>query len=334
MSELRRDLVKNKWVSISTDRVYKPNDFPVGRVETANTPVGFCPFCEGNEEVTPPEIAAYRKAQTEPNSTGWLVRTIPNKFAAFSLEGNLKEEHTGIYRYCNGLGNHEVIIEAPQHGTDFHEIDLEQVEMIISMFKQRYNDIALDQRIKYIQIYKNRGLFGGASLGHSHSQIVCLPFVPQENEGMPQYYKETGSCLICDMLRQENSCQERIIYQGEFFMLICPYASRFAYETWIVPKRHTEHFGQLSEAEEKELALLCKKVSTTIVNEVGNPSYNFVINTAPVNTTYQPGYHWYMEFTPRLLVSAGVEVATGVYINPMAPEMAAPILREGLKSIL
>jgi len=331
MSELRKDYVKNKWVSISSQRAYKPNDFPTGKVEIFRNPSGFCPFCEGNEAATPPEIAALGREQGEPNSKGWLVRAVPNKFAAFSLEGELEENRNGIYQFYNGLGKHEVIVETPNDELDFHELPLERMEMIISLFKQRYNELAQDPRIKYIQIYKNRGLFGGASLIHTHSQIVCLPFVPSENVGMPQWYREKGSCLICDILKQEQESQERIVYEGDQFIIICPYASRFPYESWIVPKRHTEQFGELSEVEEKELAWLCKKISVAIVNEVGNPSYNFVINTAPVNTAHEPGYHWYMEFTPRLLVPAGVEIATGVFINPMAPEIAAPILKKGFK---
>ncbi|MBP7331217.1 MAG: Galactose-1-phosphate uridylyltransferase [Firmicutes bacterium ADurb.Bin373] len=328
MSEIRKDYVKNKWVSISSNLTLKPKDFPIMKVETSSAPAGFCPFCEGNEAATPPEILAFRKGKEEPDSGGWLVRTIPNKFSAFALAGELEEKHIGLYRFCNGLGKHEVIIETPQHDTDFHELALERMEMIVSTFKMRYNALAQDERIKYIQIYKNRGLFAGASLAHSHSQIIGFPFKPGENDGLPQYYKDQGRCLICAILQQEQDSNQRIIHEGKYFVALCPYASRFAYETWIVPKRHTEHFGRLTEAEEKELAWFCKKLSMAIVHSLDNPSYNFIINTAPVNSLYEPGYHWYMEFTPRMLVAAGVEVATGVYINPVAPEDAAPILRE------
>ena len=205
--------------------------------------------------------------------------------------------------------------------------------MIVSMLKQRYNALSEDHRIKYIQIYKNRGMFGGASLDHSHSQIVGLPFVPTENQGLPQYYQEKGKCLLCDMIKQEQDSKVRIIYEGECFIILCPYAPRFAYESWIVPKRHTEHFGQLNEIEEKELALLMKKFTVAVIDCLANPAYNFVINTAPVNAPYEPGYHWYLEVTPRLLVTAGVEVATGVYMNPVAPEVAAQMLKESLKEV-
>lgn len=333
MSEIRKDSIRNKWVSISSNLVFKPKDFPIMKTATTAAPSAFCPFCAGNESVTPPEIAAFRKEEQEPDNTEWLVRTVPNKFSAFELKGKLQEKQIGIYSFCNGLGKHEVIIETPEHDTDFHELDLARMGLIIAMFKSRYNDIADDERIKYIQIYKNRGMFGGASLAHSHSQIIGLPFVPDDNSGLPEYFEEKGRCLLCDILKQEQHCGERIVHQGEYFVILCPYASRFPYETWIIPKRHTEHFGQLTELEERELARLCKMISMVIVQGLGNPSYNFMINTAPVNCPYKPGYHWYMEFAPRLLVRAGVEIATGIYINPTSPEIAAQYLREGLESL-
>ncbi|MEA1961847.1 MAG: DUF4931 domain-containing protein [Bacillota bacterium] len=335
MSEIRRDLVKNNWVAVAADRALKPNDFPIAKkgVEASAENAGFCPFCEGNEHFTPPEIAVYGRNSSEANTPGWLIRTIPNKFSAFPLVGDLEKKTTGIYTNYNGLGQHEVIIETPEHGSGFHSFDVERIEMIAAMLKERYNCLREDPRIKYIQIYKNCGMFGGASLEHSHSQIVGLPFVPQENQGLPQYYAQKGSCLLCDMLKQEQESKERVIYESECYLVLCPYAPRFAYETWIVPKRHTEHFGQMNDIEVKELAALSKRLTTAILDCLNNPSYNFVINTAPVNASYEPGYHWYMEITPRLLVAAGVEVATGVYMNPVAPEVAAQMLKESFHAV-
>ncbi len=336
MAEVRRDLVKNNWVAVANDRALRPNDFPIARrgFNTCGEASGSCPFCEGNEALTPPEITAWRTGEQQADTPGWLIRTIPNKFSAFSLEGQLEEKRNGIYPCYNGLGQHEVLVETPEHGVEYHSLELERIEKIISMLKERYNVLAEEPRIKYIQIYKNRGMLAGASLEHSHSQIVGLPFAPMENQGLPQFYKEKGRCLLCEILKQEQDKKERIIYEGESYIIICPYAPRFAYESWIVPKRHTEHFGQISPAEEKELAFLTKKFTMAMLQCLDNPSYNFVINTAPVNVSYEPGYHWYMEVTPRLLVSAAVENATGVYINPVAPELAAGMLKESLMAVL
>ncbi|MBP1761569.1 MAG: UDP-glucose--hexose-phosphateuridylyl transferase [Firmicutes bacterium] len=327
MSELRRDLVKNNWVSVAEHRALKPNDFPIAKKALESSVMGaFCPFCEGNEQFTPPEIAAYRE-DSEPNTKGWLVRAIPNKFSAFELEGELEETCLGVFSRYNGLGKHEVIIEAPEHDIDFHQLSVERMEIILKIMRDRYNDLACDKRIKYIQIYKNRGIFAGASLEHSHSQIVALPLVPAENQGMIDYYKEKHHCLLCDILAQEMS-DERLVAESEAFILLCPYAPRFPYETWIIPKNHKEHFGGISAAEIQDLAKIIKKFSNVMIESLADPSYNLVINTAPVNVDYQPGYHWYIELTPRLLVNAAVEIASGIYINPVAPELAAAMLRE------
>lgn len=331
MSEIRKDLVKNNWVAVAEDRALKPNDFPIAKKGLDKTAAaGFCPFCEGNEEFTPPEITACRENDSAANTPGWLVRAIPNKFSAFNLQGVLEKTNDGIYTHYNGLGRHEVVIETPQHGVEFHELDLDRILLIIRVLKQRYNELANDERIKYIQIYKNRGLLAGASLEHSHSQIVGLPFVPHENDGMPEYYLEKGHCLLCDMMVQEQREQKRVIAQSEYFLLLCPYAPRFPYETWIVPIKHGEHFGNISEDEMQDLAKITKTFTTMIMDYLQAPSYNLVVNTAPINSKYKAGYHWYIEVTPRLLVNAAVEIATGIFLNPVASEMAAPILKEAL----
>jgi UDPglucose--hexose-1-phosphate uridylyltransferase len=232
MPELRKDLIRNKWVVIATDRALRPNDFPINKQGVHNAAInGYCPFCEGNEESTPPELAAFRKPGTHPDQSGWLVRTIPNKFSAFELEGKLRYENSGIYQCCNGLGRHEVVVETPEHNVDLHEYTVKQIELILTMLKNRYNEFTQDERIKYVHIYKNRGLFGGASLAHSHSQVVGLPMVPEENPGFDTYYSQTGRCLICDMLKQEMEIKTRIIAETKDFFLVCPYASRFSYET-------------------------------------------------------------------------------------------------------
>ncbi len=327
MSEIRHNLIKNKWVAVAEDRALKPNDFPIARHTLTSSRVGFCPFCAGNEDYTPPEITAYRE-EYQADAKGWLVRAIPNKFSAFELDGVLEKKQTGIYHSYNGLGRHEVVIETPEHGVEFHDLSLAQIEIILGILKDRYNDLSADKRIKYIQLYKNRGMFAGASLEHSHSQIVGLPFVPRENEGMPYYFREKKSCLLCDIMNQERESQRRLIFESPYFMLLCPYAPRFPYESWIIPNRHNEHFGGITADEVQDLALLLKQFITVMMDCLNNPSYNLVVNTAPVNVEHADGYHWYIEVTPRLLVNAGVEIATGVYINPVSPELAAALFRE------
>lgn len=329
-AELRRDLVRDKWVVIATDRALKPNDFPInkGWEKARVSGKSVCPFCEGNESYTTDEITAIRDNNTLPDTPGWSIRTIPNKFSAFKLEGELELKHSGIFESCNGLGQHEVVVETPEHGVEFYQLPVERIRQIYLMLKQRYQQLATDPRIKYIQIYKNRGLFAGASLEHSHSQILALPDVPRENQGLSKYYQREGKCLLCTILEEEMASQQRVVYESEHFLLICPYASRFSYETWVIPRRHAEHFADINDEELDDLAAIMKAFMPVMVDCLSDPSYNIVINTAPVNQEIGGGYHWYMEIIPRLIVAAGVEFTTGFYMNPVAPEISAAMLRE------
>lgn len=334
MPELRKDLVRDAWVVIAKGRALKPNDFPInknGIQFSGSTQV--CPFCIGNEEHTPPEITAYRAEDSLPNSPNWDIRTIPNKYSAFNLQEELIVANNGLNSSCTGVGQHEVIVETPEHGIELHEFTVDRIRLVFKMFKERYIALANDNRIKYIQIYKNRGIFAGASLEHSHSQILALPMVPQVNKGLLKYFQQESSCLICDMIEQEILTNERVIYKGEEFIIICPYAPRFSYEVWIVPIKHSQHFGHISDSQLKELAIICKKMLETIIACLDNPSYNIVINSAPVNNGEEEGYHWFMEINPRLIITAGVEVATGIYMNPVAPELATDLFKEYFASL-
>jgi UDPglucose--hexose-1-phosphate uridylyltransferase len=322
MPELRRDMVRDNWVVIATDRALKPNDFPINKQGMQNAEFnGFCPFCEGNESFTPEEIAAFRPNGSQANSPGWQVRTVPNKFSAFQLEGVLEKQNAGMYSSYNGLGKHEVVVETPEHGVDLHQYSLERIEMIFKMLRDRYNELSKDERIKYIHMYKNRGLFAGASLGHSHSQIVGLPLVPNENGGITKHFEQTGHCLLCDILEQEIQDQQRVIFETDTYLLVCPYASRFSYETWIVPKKHIAHFGEIDNQQISELASILKHFINAMLECLHDPSYNMVIVSSPVNEKSPAGaYHWYIEISPRLIVTAGLEIGTGYYVNPAAPE--------------
>lgn len=331
MAELRRDMVRDDWVVIVTNRALKPKDFPINRNGVhAEFDSSLCPFCEGHEQETTPEIIAFRKEGSLPDSPGWLVRTIPNKFPIFRLEGELREDEQGIYRRYNNLGQHEVIIETPEHDLQLHQLPLEQVELVLKMMILRYNTLAADKRIKFIQIYKNKGLFAGASQGHSHSQMLGFPIIPESYRGIQEYYTRTGKCLLCTMIEEERKQRERVIFESDYFLVLCPFASRFPYEAWIIPKRHQPHFADLQAEEITNLAVLLKKYLASMLASLQDPSYNIMINSAPVNTTRQYEYHWFMEINPRLLVANGVEIASGLYLNPVAPEVAAGILHSEL----
>jgi UDPglucose--hexose-1-phosphate uridylyltransferase len=335
MAEIRKDLVKNNWVAIAADMALNPHEFPINKrnIDQIGTSL-FCPFCEGHESSTPAEIMAHRPNNSAANSPGWSIRVIPNKFSVFHLEGTLEKSHSGIYSNFNGVGRQEVVVETPLHNIDLHQYDYEQLRLVLNTYKERYNCLAQDQRIKYVQIYKNRGIFAGASIEHSHSQIIGLPCVPRWNSGVMDYYEKHGHCLLCSIVEQEIKSGVRLVFESEHFLLVCPYASRFSYETWIIPKEHSEHFGDISQAQVDDLVKTCLVYTGVMINSLNNPAYNLVINTAPVNVPYRPGTHWYLEIIPRLLVNNGVNIATGIYMNPVSPELAAACFRERMASII
>lgn len=332
MPELRRDLIHDKWVLIATEQALEPRFFPINRNGTYVRKDTICPFCDGNEALTPPEIAAVRGENSAPDSPGWIVRTVPSKYSAFRLEGYLQEGQSGIYHCCNGLGKQEVVIGNSDHNCLFHQFSYERIELVYRMFKERYQVLAADPRIKYIQIYKNQGLFAGASQEHSHSQIIALPMLPAHLPIQTDYYQRNRKCLICTIMEQERESGERIVYESEYFVLLSPYASRFSYETWIIPKEHKEHFGDINEKEIADLAMMVKNFLTGMLESLSNPSYNIVINTGPLNGISAEGAHWFMEINPRFIVTNGFEMATGYYTNPVAPELSAALFRRRMQN--
>lgn len=335
MPEMRQNPVNGQWVVIAAERAMRPQDFPATREEPR---VSDCPFCGGREEETPPEIWAYRQAGTDRDAPGWWVRTVPNKYPALVPDGILAEHNEGVYSRMTGIGAHEVIIETPRHQVHFHEHPVGQVAEIIRMWRDRYCDLARDYRIKYIQVFKNHGREGGASIEHTHCQLIATPVVPKSVmdevvHGIERYRQTTGRCVFCDMMVQEQAAQDRLVLEAEHFLAFCPFASRFPFETWILPKHHKTDFGAISEDEIKSLAWILRETFTRLAQVLNNPPYNLILHSSPVNIPWDPGYHWHLEILPRLTRVAGFEMGTDYYINPTPPEMAAKILRETIEDL-
>jgi UDPglucose--hexose-1-phosphate uridylyltransferase len=331
MSELRRDPIGGRWIIVDTDHPNKPQDY---EYEPASWKTGgTCPFCYGNESLTPPEISSVRDPHTHPNTSGWQVRAVPNKFPALQIEGLIDRRGLGIYDMSNGIGAHEVIIETPYHNKDIPDLLESEVENIISMYCQRALDLAKDKRFKYLLIFKNYGPAAGASLEHPHTQLIALPMVPknvkEEIDGARNYFEYRERCIFCDMIRQEIDDKERTISENKYFISFCPFVSRFPFEIWITPKKHVACFCQTSPEEVSALASILKDVVTRTKKLFTELSYNFIIHSIPVNSDANPeGYHWHLEFMPKLTRVAGFEWGTGFYVVPTPPEIAARLLRE------
>jgi len=202
---------------------------------------------------------------------------------------------------------------------------------VIWAWRYRMLDLRRDRRFKYILLFKNYGARGGASLEHSHSQIIATPMVPadvhEEILGARQYREGTGSCVYCDVIRQELAEDARLVHQNDSFLSFNPFASRFPFETWIIPREHQADFAAMGEHEVNALARIMLETLNSLMRTLHNAPYNLVVHTTPVNGGEEQDYHWHIEILPRLTRMAGFELGTGYFINPTPPEVAAQELR-------
>ena len=332
MPELRKDYVTDTWVVFSTARGNRPMEAPAS---AKKTPPEKCPFCYGHEHMTPPEVLAYRK-DGKPNGPGWWIRCVPNKYPALQIEGEVHRRVSQIFHSVNGVGAHEVIVETPEHEGNLGLLSEFQVQEVITAYKHRYLDLIKDKRFKYILIFKNHGEKAGASISHPHSQLIATPIVPrrimEEVDAVQRFYESTGgSCLYCEIVATELEEEKRIVAESDRFVAISPYAARFPFETWILPKAHEMAFEDLTDEERTPLARMIKDVHARMYHVLNDPPFNSYIHTAPCDRK-ESRYHWHLEITPRLTETAGFERGTGFYINPVMPEDAAQILREGAKT--
>ena len=327
--ELRKDPITGRWVIISTDRQKRPNDF---RIEPSTVIAGdYCPFCTGHEDMTPPEVLAFRQNGQPPNSQGWDLRVVPNKFPALQVEGNLDREGEGMFDRMNGIGAHEVVIESPDHSKMLATMSEMEIERVLCAFRERVLDLKKDTRFRYVLVFKNHGASAGATLAHSHSQLIALPIVPDfvrdEIEGARRHFEQKERCVFCDIIQQEIASGRRVIHENADIVALAPYAPRFPFETWLLPKSHGSRFEEAPRQVYENLARMLKSVLQRMNRALENPSYNLVIHSAPFSDTRAEYYHWHVELMPKLTRTAGFEWGTGFYINPTSPEEAAQVLR-------
>ena len=340
MPELRKDPIIGRWVIISIERAKRPNDFKVAHPQEEES--GQCPFCEGHEKQTPPEIFAIRQPDTKENKPGWDVRIVPSIAPKFTIHGGLDRRGVGMYDVMNPIGAHEIIIESPQHLTDISQLPQEKIELVLRASAERLIDLERDPRFKYGLLFKNHGLKAGGSrfTKHVRSQIIVTPVTPtrvkEELRGSLIYYKYKERCIFCDIIRQELDSEARVVMDTKHMIALAPFASRFPFEIWILPKKHCSDFMNIKKDEIKDLAVVLKTVIGKLYKALNDPPYNYMLHTAPFRRNKRPGYwttikddyHWHIEITPRITQVAGFEWGSGFYINPTPPEDAAKYLRE------
>lgn len=337
MSEVRRDIITDTWVIVETDR---PGQMPDREAVLRKPPA--CPFCAGNEAMTPPEIASVRSDRGEGSEPGWRVRVVPDRHPVLRIEGRLERIGVGIHDMVTGIGANEVIIESPEHITRFADLPEDQVGLVLRTWRERLSDLYRDQRFRYVLVFKDQGrMAGGSTIEHVHSQIVALPATPRRVKdqlaGARNYYEYKERCIFCDILQDELRAGERVLHKTDHFLVFAPYASRLPYELRVMPLRHCYSYAEADDAELEDLARTLVRTITALDKALDAPPFNLVLHTAP-NLLPQKGYwqtvredyHWFLEIIPRVRRTDGFEWGSGFFINPVPPEQAVRKLGEVL----
>lgn len=327
MSVLRRDPTTGRWV------IFGDSPTP------ARGPGDPCPFCEGNEAATPHEIVAWGRPDRRPDGPGWQVRVVPNARPLLRIEGPLERHADRIYDASSGTGAHEIVIETPQHHRSLAALPAAQIELVLRAWADRIRDLKKDPRFRSIFVFKNQGVRAGAWLpDHTHSQVMGLPVTPKALKEIlteaRRHYLDKERCVFCDIIRDELEYEARIVGETERFVALTPYASRYPYEYWILPREHAADFEAVDAAEVEDLAGLLLATLTRLEDILPEPAYNMFLYSSPNRdarkgqwTTLAQDFHWHIAVMPRVAATAGFEVGSGLYANPVLPEDAARMLR-------
>lgn len=335
MSEIRYDRLHNKYVIIAPERLHRPN---ILKRESIESEKKNCPFCEGHENFTPPEIFALR--DNTPNTPGWKTRVVPNLYKAVQIEEEDISHRDGFFEYVKGFGAHEIIIETPCHECSFSTLSQKEIYDWLQTIYVRINDLRGDQRIVSVNVFKNSGKNAGATQQHPHTQIIALPIMSQNAleflQRNQEYYTVHGRGIMQDILQNEKEAKVRIIGETGLFTAYCPYASAFSFEVIVAPDKVIENISHCSEDELKDLAQLVQKVFVMLDIQLDAFDYNITFHIAPVNTNFEnekymddlaKNFTFYLRIMPRLYTLAGFEISADMAINGVAPEVCAKLLR-------
>ncbi len=342
MPEIRINPFSGQGVIIAGERSKRP----FTNANATVSPSFSCPFCFGNEDETPRTL----DEEDYPDQPGrWAVRSVQNRYAALSptsnpwyetdfelnladlpsesgLDGALEKQDFSLqWKREDGNGWHEVIIESPDHVTNCGILDARQWQRLVLFYARRMANAFSDERWKYVQLFKNQGAQAGASITHIHSQLLAMPltppFVMSEYRRLKRLNESGLPCVWCAVIKTELEMKIRIVTVTDHFIVLCPFASTFAGETWIIPREHLSRFDQTPEPQLRELGSLLAKLLGRIEGILPSPSYNIVYRTAPrIDGAFPDLFHWRLEITPRINGIAGFEIGTGLFINTIVPE--------------
>ena len=333
-SELRMDIVSKDWVIIATGRSKRPETFKKEKHERGETPKKDCPFCQIRSQEKP--ILVYQKGKKVPPDKklpkDWTTIVIPNKFPAFLTSDNLNERFKGpLYQVMDAVGFHEVVI-TKDHKKQIADFTRQQVKEIFDAYQERYLDMMNERFVNYISIFHNHGPTAGASIAHPHSQIVTTPLIDTDLRSAlsnaQSYFENHKNCVYCQMNKWEKEVNERIVFENDDFLAICPFASKTAFQVIISPKKHLPYFERITEKEKEGLAEAFQVVIRKIHKGLNDPDYNFYLHTAPCDGGNHDYYHWHWTILPKTSIWAGFEIGTRMEISVIEPEKAAEYLKK------
>lgn len=327
-SELRQDIVSGDWVVIATGRAKRPDDFADFRRVQDDKGIVNClfedPVATGQEK----DVLMYHKADGE-----WTLRVFPNKYPSFSSGRSAKSLAEGPYFAMPGVGYHEIIVTR-DHYKQLAVMELMEVAEVFDAYQDRYIDLMNKKNVNYIAIFHNHGKEAGASISHPHSQLMAIPvvapYIKLELDGAEQYYRSNKQCTYCVMAEYESSEQKRVVFENEDFIAFCPFASRAAFEVWVMPKKHSPYFERITDDQKIKLAEVFQKSLGAIYKALNDPPYNFYIHTSPCDGRDYSHFHWHIEILPHTSTWAGFELETGIEVSTIQPEVAAEFLRKQL----
>ncbi|OGP66346.1 MAG: galactose-1-phosphate uridylyltransferase [Deltaproteobacteria bacterium RBG_13_53_10] len=325
MAELRREPITRMWVVITTENRKGPSDYLPFKPPYQPQEGGVCPFCPGNERMTPKETFLLSR-----DGGGWSVRVIPNKFPFFHIEGGFDRRPEGMYDVMEAIGAHEIAVETPDHDRGFATMEPSQIERVIFAYRERLVDLERDERFQQFVILKN---YPGIFNRHPHSHIMAMPVIPrridEEIWGTLDYYQRKERCIFCDVIKEEISTKRRVVLETVHFLVFSPFASRYPFETWIIPKTHSPDFHRINKEEMEDLSIAIQTLFARYAKLLSDPPYSFVLHTSPIRSGFhRMEYHWHFEIRLRIGLREGFEWGTGFFVNPTPPEDAADFLRQ------
>jgi UDPglucose--hexose-1-phosphate uridylyltransferase len=260
---------------------------------------------------------------------GWSVRVIPNKFPFFHIEGEFDRRPEGMYDVMEAIGAHEIVVEAREHHQNLATLEPSQIEKILMAYQARMIDLEKDQRFQQFVILKN---YPGVFNRHPHSHLIAMPVIPsrinEEISGILDYYQRKERCIFCDVIKEEISMRKRVVSETGHFLVFAPFASRFPFETWIIPKRHSPDFHHIPKEAMEDLSEVIQSLFIRYYRLLDDPPYSLTLHTSPVQDRFhRPEYHWHLEIRLRIGLREGFEWGTGFFVNPTPPEDAAAYLR-------